>query len=162
MVWLNFGLNVWDLFFWQKWKRLFLWATTAAEAAEIHGNAWDLSCYSRLRIHASITIWINSQWSNGQVVRVLHYQPRGSGFKTTRWFPMSAQPFILPRSIKWVPGTPGDLKFASATFLLGKTFFISLQCSFRSWDYQILNFQTFKCYDVIKCLSIKHETHFTE
>ena len=34
--------------------------------------------------------------------------------------------------------------------------------SFRSWDNQILTFQIFKCQDVIKCLCVKHETHFTE
>ena len=30
--------------------------------------------------------------------------------------------------------------------------------SFRSWDYQILTFQIFKCHDIIKCLLMKHET----
>ena len=34
--------------------------------------------------------------------------------------------------------------------------------SFRSWDNQILTFQIFQCHDVIRCLSIKHETHFAE
>ena len=33
------------------------------------------------------------------------------------------------------------------------------ELSFRSWDNQILNFQIFKCHDVIKSLSMKHETH---
>ena len=36
------------------------------------------------------------------------------------------------------------------------------ESSFRSWDNQILTFQVLKCYDVTKCLSMKHETHFTE
>ena len=35
------------------------------------------------------------------------------------------------------------------------------ESSFRSWDNQILTFQTFKCHDVIKCTSMKHETHIT-
>ena len=34
--------------------------------------------------------------------------------------------------------------------------------SFRSWDNRSLTFQIFKCLDVIKCPSMKHETHFTE
>ena len=68
------------------------------------------------------------------------------------------------------------LKVVSITFLLvcivclkGSTFetrknvFYSTSKAFlRSWDDQILIFQIFKCYDVIKCLSIKHVTHFTK
>ena len=41
-------------------------------------------------------------------------------------------------------------------------FLFHLESSFRSWDNQILTFQIFKCHDVIKCPSMKHETHFTE
>ena len=37
-----------------------------------------------------------------------------------------------------------------------------LESSFPSWDNQILNFRIFKCHDVVKCQSMKHETHFTE
>ena len=37
-----------------------------------------------------------------------------------------------------------------------------LKSSFRSWDNQILTFQIFKCHDVTKCPSMKHETSFTE
>ena len=37
-----------------------------------------------------------------------------------------------------------------------KSFFES---SFSSWDNQILIFQVFKCHDLIKFLSMKHETH---
>ena len=36
------------------------------------------------------------------------------------------------------------------------------ESSFCSWDNQILTFQIFKCHDVIKCLSMKHETHIIE
>ena len=39
----------------------------------------------------------------------------------------------------------------------GQMFFIS-----RSLDNKILNFQIFKCHDLIKCLGKKDETHFTE
>ena len=67
------------------------------------------------------------------------------------------------------------LKVLSATFL--RVCFLSLKEStfekrenclfhfeilFRSCDNQILTFQIFKCHDVIKCLSMKHETHITE
>ena len=41
-------------------------------------------------------------------------------------------------------------------------FLFHLESTFRSWDKQILNFQIFKCHDVIKYLSMKHETHFIE
>ena len=41
-------------------------------------------------------------------------------------------------------------------------FLFHLESSFCSWDNQILTFQIFKCHDIIKCLSMKHETHFTE
>ena len=43
-----------------------------------------------------------------------------------------------------------------------KCFLFHFESSFRSWDNQILNFQIFKCHDVIKCLSMEHETHFIE
>ena len=41
-------------------------------------------------------------------------------------------------------------------------FLFHLKNSFRSWDNQSLSFRIFKCYDVIKRLSMKHETHFIE
>ena len=34
--------------------------------------------------------------------------------------------------------------------------------SFHSWDNQVLTFQIFKCYDAIKCPSMKYQTHFNE
>ena len=43
-----------------------------------------------------------------------------------------------------------------------KKFLFHFESSFRSLDNQILTFQAFKCHDIIKCLSMKHETHFTE
>ena len=43
-----------------------------------------------------------------------------------------------------------------------KKFLFHFESSFRSWGYQILTFQIFKYHGVIKCLSMKHETHFTE
>ena len=39
-----------------------------------------------------------------------------------------------------------------------KCFLFHFESSFRSWDNQILTFHIVKCYDVIKCLSMKHET----
>ena len=36
------------------------------------------------------------------------------------------------------------------------------ESSFCSWDNQVLTFQKFKCHDVMKYPSMKHETHFTE
>ena len=43
-----------------------------------------------------------------------------------------------------------------------KCFLFQFESSSRSWDNQILNFDIFKCHDVIKYLSMKHETHFIE
>ena len=68
------------------------------------------------------------------------------------------------------------LKVVSTTFLLvcfvilkdstcetrKNVFLFHFKSSFRSWDNQILTFQIFKYYDVIKCPSMKHQTHFTE
>ena len=61
--------------------------------------------------------------------------------------------------------------FASLLFCMHKRedfrnkdnmFFISLGKLFSFLDNQILTFQILKCHDVIKCLSMKHETHCTE
>ena len=43
-----------------------------------------------------------------------------------------------------------------------KYFLFHFESSFRSWDNQILTFQIFKCHDIIKCLSMKRETHIIE
>ena len=43
-----------------------------------------------------------------------------------------------------------------------KCFLFHFESSFSSWDNQILIFQIFHSHEVIKCLSIKHETHFIE
>ena len=43
-----------------------------------------------------------------------------------------------------------------------KCFLFHFKSSFCYWDNQILTFQTFQCHDVIKCPSMKHQTHFTE
>ena len=66
------------------------------------------------------------------------------------------------------------LKVVSATFLLicfvrlqqrtcetrKNVFLFYLKSSFRSWDNQVLNFQIFKCHNIIKCLSMKQENTF--
>ena len=41
-------------------------------------------------------------------------------------------------------------------------FYFTSKALLGSWDNQVLTFQVFKCHDVIKSLSAKHETHFTE
>ena len=43
-----------------------------------------------------------------------------------------------------------------------KCFLFHFKSSFHSSDNQILAFQIFKCYDVIKYPSMKHQAHFTE
>ena len=67
----------------------------------------------------------------------------------------------------------GRLKVESASFLL--VCIVSLKestCAMRKnvfhftsktlFVLQVLNFQIFKCHDVIKSLNMKHETHFIE
>ena len=39
-------------------------------------------------------------------------------------------------------------------------FSFHLESSFHSWDNQILTFQIWKCHDIIKCPSMKHETFY--
>ena len=49
-----------------------------------------------------------------------------------------------------------------STFEIRKNvFYFTLKALFVL-DNQILTFQIFKFYDVIKCVSMKHETHFSE
>ena len=43
-----------------------------------------------------------------------------------------------------------------------KCFLFHFKSSFRSRENQILEFCFFRFYDVIKCLSIEQEIHFTE
>ena len=43
-----------------------------------------------------------------------------------------------------------------------KYFLFHFESSFGFWDNQILTSELFKCHDVIKCLSTKHETHINE
>ena len=43
-----------------------------------------------------------------------------------------------------------------------KCFLFHFENSFRSWDNQNMTFQIFECHDIIKCLSMKHKTHFNE
>ena len=43
-----------------------------------------------------------------------------------------------------------------------RCFLFHFKSSFRSQEYQILEFYFFKFHDVIKCLSIKQEIQFTE
>ena len=67
------------------------------------------------------------------------------------------------------------LKVVSTTFLLvcfvclnkdlwnkEKSFLFHFEIYFHSWDNQLLNFQIFKCHDIIKYLSMKREIHFIE
>ena len=44
-------------------------------------------------------------------------------------------------------------------FLKAEKMFFHPESSLHFWGNQILTFQIFKCYDVIKCLNMKHETH---
>ena len=43
-----------------------------------------------------------------------------------------------------------------------KHFLFYFESFFLFWDNQILTFQVFRSHDVIKCLSMKHKTHFTK
>ena len=52
--------------------------------------------------------WINTFWSNGLVVKVAGFPIQGSQVQNHWVAPRSVQSFIFPRSIKWVPGYPGN------------------------------------------------------
>ena len=58
---LNFILDSEDLFYWNKWKKWFLYAMVAAQAAENHGRERGLTWYLQLGIYTSIPAWIHSQ-----------------------------------------------------------------------------------------------------
>ena len=58
---LNFTLEAEDLSFWYRQKKWFLWAATAAEAAENHGDEWGLTWYFLWGIYTSIPTWTHSQ-----------------------------------------------------------------------------------------------------
>ena len=51
---LNFTLESEDFSLWYKQKKWFLWAMTAAQAAENHGDEWGLTWYFWWVIYASI------------------------------------------------------------------------------------------------------------
>ena len=50
----------------------------------------------------------------------------------------------------------------ACVFCKSKSLANHFEIFFRSRDNQTLTFQIFRFYDVIKCPSRKHETHFTE
>ena len=94
-----------------------------------------------------------------------------------RWKKRSKMRFKLISgkcSLSIILETLGTLKVVSATFLLvsfvkrkhlwnkEKCFQLHFESSFRSWGNQILTFKIFKCHNVIKRLTIKHETHIIE
>ena len=58
---LNFTLDSEDLFWWYKRKKWFLWTIAAAQAAENHGDEWDLTWYFRWGVYTSIPTWTHSQ-----------------------------------------------------------------------------------------------------
>ena len=58
---LNFTLESEDLSFWYKRKKWFLWTMAAAQAAENHGDEWDLTWYFLWGIYTSIPTWTYSQ-----------------------------------------------------------------------------------------------------
>ena len=58
---LNFTLESEDFSLWYKRKKWFLWTIAAAQAAENHGDEWDLTWYFVCSIYTSIPTWIHSQ-----------------------------------------------------------------------------------------------------
>ena len=77
----------------------------------------------------------------------------------------NAQAQIVPRLKDFVCYIFASLFYLSKWEYLWnneKGFLFYFESSFRSGDNQVLTFQIFKCYDIIKYLSMKHETHITE
>ena len=88
----NFTLDSEDLSFWNKQKKWFLWAMAAAQAAENHGDEWDLTWYFKWEIYTSIPTWTYSQNSLVAVEALsLKISSRGTSLKWS-WRPsQSAQ-----------------------------------------------------------------------
>ena len=84
--------------------------------------------------------------------------------KTNRAVDFSCRPFpnILKGCVRYIFA---NLFFKSKRGHLSnkeKYFLFHFKSSFRSQENQILEFYILKFHDVIKCLSIKQEIHFTE
>ena len=58
---LNFTLESEDFSLWYKRKKWFLWTMAAAQAAENHGDEWDLTWYFLWGIYTPIPTWTHSQ-----------------------------------------------------------------------------------------------------
>ena len=82
---------------------------------------------------------------------------------------------LLESAMKSTSISCNTLKVVSTTFVLvyfayvkdttcGRKikFFYFISKAFFSWDNQILTFPVFKCHDVIKFLSLRHEIHTIE
>ena len=125
----------------------------------------------------------DSRWRERQILTpFFHFHPIHRHLNISGTFTAKSAPLheVSDRTRIGNPRIPGTshqpLKVVSATFLLvcfvclkestlktrKNVFLFHFESSFHSWDNQILTFQIFKCHDVIKCLSMKHETHFTE
>ena len=62
LAFLNFSLDSsLDLSCWYKQKKWFLCTITAAQAAENHGDEWDVTLYLWWGIYSSIPTWTHSQ-----------------------------------------------------------------------------------------------------
>ena len=93
--------------------------------------------------------------------------------KVTQWQFADLISFIVPSPVKKLVTNSMNmfLKVLIAIFLLfcfmfkkehkEKKNLFYFESFFSSWDNKILNFQAFICYDIIKCLSMKHKTYFT-
>ena len=120
-------------------------------------SEYEYHLYKRLLIQTFLYSTLCDLWQK--------YPKKFAVVKTWKYYSVPHQNF------SW-----NNLKVVSATFLL-VWFFMSRRSHFWnkedcflfhreryfcSWDNQILTFQILKHHDVIKCPSMKHETHFIE
>ena len=76
---LSFTLDSEDLFCLYKRKKWFLWNMAVAQAAENHGDHWDLTWDLRWGIYTSIPIWTHSKNSLAAAAEALNLKISSDG-----------------------------------------------------------------------------------
>ena len=135
---------------------------------------WTQASFLRLKAVDLVTLFFSSLYQHFNWSHTSKVMPLVSHIA---FFPFLTHTFFTCHEPSWVGikywcnfKSCVHYIFASLSFMSKREhlwnkkecFLFHLKSSFHSWDDQILNFQIFKCHDVIKCLSMKHETHFTE
>ena len=86
-------------------------SSQSSDLKNITCNSWSLTLLTLpSQSQTNRENFLNKHWPcNGLVVKALDSQSRGSRVQNHWVAARSTQPFILPQSIKWVPGISGNL-----------------------------------------------------